>query len=122
MFVFPTLCRAQAKLDAADTKAEPSFHALTIVRSVDLICHLWQQYINTAVLPLASSSVTLRREMVVFNNQTVNKMESGANGLLQRVADCMSPLRVLFDRHSQSRHSRRLLVVSAVGKTEKERL
>ncbi|KXN89566.1 Exocyst complex component sec10 [Leucoagaricus sp. SymC.cos] len=78
---------AQTRLDAADTKAEPSFQALTIVRSIDLICHLWQQYINTAVLPLASSSVTLRREMVVFNNQTVSRMESGANGLLQRVAD-----------------------------------
>ncbi|KAF5363542.1 hypothetical protein D9756_000361 [Leucocoprinus leucothites] len=78
---------AQARLDAADTKAEPSFQALTIVRSIDLICHLWQQYINTAVLPLASSSVTLRREMAVFNNQTVTRMENGANSLLQRVAD-----------------------------------
>lgn len=83
-----TLSRAQARLDAADSKAEPSFHALTIVRSTDLVCHLWQQYINTAILPLASSSVTLRREMVVFNNQTVSRMESGANGLLQRVTDC----------------------------------
>ncbi|KAJ3575807.1 hypothetical protein NP233_g843 [Leucocoprinus birnbaumii] len=78
---------AQARLDAADTKTEPSFQVLTIVQTVDLICHLWQQYINTAVLPLASSSVTVRREMVVFNNQTVTRMENGANGLLQRVAD-----------------------------------
>ncbi len=85
--IFLTLNRAQARLDATDSKSEPSFHALTIVRTIDLICHLWQQYINTAVLPLASSSVTLRREMVVYNNQTVNRMENGANGLLQRVTD-----------------------------------
>lgn len=57
------------------------------MRSTDLICHLWQQYVNTAILPLAGSSVTLRREMVVFNNQIVSRMESGANCLLQRVAD-----------------------------------
>lgn len=82
-----TFHRAQARLDAADSKSEPSFHALVIVRIVDLICHLWQQYVNTAILPLASSSVTLRREMVVFNNQTVSRMENGANGLLQRVTD-----------------------------------
>lgn len=64
--------------------------ALTIVKAIDLICHLWQQYVNIALLPLASSSVTIRREMVLFNNQTVNRMESGANTLLQRTVDGMS--------------------------------
>lgn len=54
---------------------------------MDLICHLWQQYINTALLPLASSSVTVRREMVVFNNQTVSRIEGGANNVMQRVTD-----------------------------------
>jgi hypothetical protein len=77
-------------LDAVDTKSEPSLQALTIIRCVDLICHLWQQYVNTALLPLASSSVTIRREMVVFNNQTVTRMETGANNLLQKVTDGMS--------------------------------
>lgn len=62
---------------------------LTIIHSVDLICHLWQQYVNTAPLPLASSSVTIRREIVVFNNQTVTRMETSANTLLQKVADGM---------------------------------
>jgi len=30
--------------------------------------------------------------MVVFNNQTISRIENGANGLLQRVTDCMSLL------------------------------
>ncbi|KAG5648890.1 hypothetical protein DXG03_000239 [Asterophora parasitica] len=60
---------AQVRAEAADTKSDPSLQPLSIIRSVDLICHLWQQYVNTALLPLASSSVTTRREMVVFNNQ-----------------------------------------------------
>lgn len=82
-------CRAQARLEAADTKTEPSLQSLTIVKSIDLICHLWQQYVNIALLPLASSSVTIRREMVVFNNQTINRIETSTNNLLQRIADGM---------------------------------
>ncbi|GLB33998.1 putative exocyst complex component Sec10 [Lyophyllum shimeji] len=78
---------AQMRLDAADSKTEPSMQPLTIIRSVDLICHLWQQYVNTALLPLASSSVTTRREMVVFNNQSVSRLEGGTNHLLQRLTD-----------------------------------
>jgi len=77
------------RLDAADSKSEPNLQPLEIVRAIDLICHLWQQYVNIALLPLASSSVTTRREMVVFNNQTVNRMETGANNLLQRITDGM---------------------------------
>jgi exocyst complex component 5 len=53
----------------------------------DLICHLWQQYVNVALLPLAAGSVVVRREMVVFNNQTVSKIEGAANALMQRLVD-----------------------------------
>ena len=81
--------RAQARLEAADLKTEPSLQPLTIVKSIDLICHLWQQYVNVALLPLASSSVTVRREMVVFNNQTINRIETSTNTVLQRTADGM---------------------------------
>lgn len=81
-------CRsALLRLEAADGKSEPNLQPLTILRSVDLICHLWQQYANMALFPLASSSVTIRREMTVFNNQTVSRIEGGANSVLQRVAD-----------------------------------
>ncbi|KAG7449001.1 exocyst complex component Sec10 [Guyanagaster necrorhizus] len=77
------------RLEAADAKAEPSLQLLSTLRSADLICHLWQQYVNTALLPLASSSVTTRREMVVFNNQAVSRLEGGANQLTQRVIDAI---------------------------------
>jgi tRNA U54 and U55 pseudouridine synthase Pus10 len=52
-----------------------------------MICHLWQQYVNIALMPLSSSSVTTRREMVIFNNQTISRIEGAANSLLQRVTD-----------------------------------
>ncbi|KAJ3518050.1 hypothetical protein NLJ89_g85 [Agrocybe chaxingu] len=80
---------ALSRLDGADTKSEPNLQPLSLIRSVDLICHLWQQYINTALQPLASSSVTIRREMVVFNNQVISRMETGANSLLQRITDAI---------------------------------
>jgi exocyst complex component 5 len=56
-----------------------------------MICHLWQQYVNIALMPLSSSSVTVRREMVIFNTQTINRIEGTANALVQRVTDSMSP-------------------------------
>ncbi|KAF5359040.1 hypothetical protein D9758_004777 [Tetrapyrgos nigripes] len=78
---------AQARLETADTKSEPNLQQMSVLRLTDLICHLWQQYVNTALLPLASSSVTIRREMVVFNNQTVSRLDGGANHLMQKLAD-----------------------------------
>lgn len=80
---------ALARLDAADMKTEPSMQPLTVLREVDLICHLWQRYVTMALLPLASSSVTVRREMVVFNNQAVSRIEGGANQVSQKLTDGM---------------------------------
>jgi len=77
-----------ARLEAIDhTKIEPNLQPLSLLCSVDLICHLWQRYVNIALLPLAASSVVVRREMVVFNNQTISKVEGAANSLMQRLID-----------------------------------
>ncbi|KAI0030530.1 exocyst complex component Sec10 [Vararia minispora EC-137] len=81
---------AVARLETADhSKTEPGLQALSLLHSVDLITHLWQQYVNVALIPLASSSVTIRREMVIFNNQTVSKVEGAANGLSQHLTDAL---------------------------------
>ncbi|KAG7096738.1 hypothetical protein E1B28_004151 [Marasmius oreades] len=74
-------------LDTADAKAEPNLQALAVLKLVDLICHLWQQYVTTTLLPLASSSVTVRREMATFNNQTISRLEGSANHLMHRLID-----------------------------------
>ncbi|KAI0700755.1 exocyst complex component Sec10 [Cytidiella melzeri] len=78
---------AMVKVEAADPKMEPNLQLLGVLRSVDLICYLWQQYVNMALLPLASASVTVRREMVVFNNQSVSRIEGGANHVMQKLTD-----------------------------------
>ncbi|THH12213.1 hypothetical protein EW145_g135 [Phellinidium pouzarii] len=88
-YVEVALDTAYSRLEAADPKTEPSLHALSVLRLVDLICHLWQQYVSTALLPLASTSVTVRREMVIFNNQTVSRIEGVANVLMNRLTDAI---------------------------------
>ncbi|KAI1786648.1 exocyst complex component Sec10 [Ganoderma leucocontextum] len=77
------------RLETADSKTDPSMQPLTVLCEVDLICHLWQRYVTMALLPLASSSVTVRREMVIFNNQAVSRIEGGANQVTQKLTDAI---------------------------------
>ncbi|EJD53474.1 exocyst complex component Sec10 [Auricularia subglabra TFB-10046 SS5] len=88
-YVEAALDTTLARLDARDTKLEPSLAPLMTLRSVDLICTLWQQYTNIALLPLASSSVTVRREMVIYNNQTIGRIESSVNNVTVKVVDAV---------------------------------
>ena len=78
---------AHIKIDSSDPKIEPALQVLNILNQADLICHLWQQYVRTALLPLASS-VTTRREMAHHNNQAMSRIENSANSLLQKFIDC----------------------------------
>ncbi|GJE84255.1 exocyst complex component Sec10 [Phanerochaete sordida] len=78
---------AQTRAETQDPKLEPNLVPLTVLRGVDMISHLWQQYVNVALLPLASTSVTIRREMIVFNNQTISRIEGAVNHVLQRLMD-----------------------------------
>jgi hypothetical protein len=86
----PSLNRVQVKLENRDAKQDPDYAALAIVRQVEMICHLWQQYISIALLPLASSSIVVRREMSVFNSQIINRIEALTNTVLQKVLDSES--------------------------------
>jgi len=80
---------AWLRLEETDTKTEPSFIHFQVIRHVDLICHLWQNYTNIALLPLTSSSVTVRRETMVYNTQTMNRIEAATNKLLQKLTDAI---------------------------------
>ena len=91
--VEPVEPRVSTRIETADSRSEPSMQPLAVLLEVDLICHLWQRYVTMALLPLASSSVTVRREMVVFNNQAVSRIEGGANQVTQKLTDGMLPCR-----------------------------
>lgn len=81
------LSSAIALMEARDTKLDPDLQPIRTLKEIDMICHLWQQYTSVALLPLANTSVTVRREMSIFHNQTISRVEGGANSMLQRVED-----------------------------------
>jgi hypothetical protein len=61
--------------------------------------------------------------MVIFNNQTVSRIEGAANTLLQRVTDCQFPSCLLFLMTiSRCVLSDRILLVSPAVKAKTQRL
>nr|CDI51276.1 related to exocyst complex 100 kDa component [Melanopsichium pennsylvanicum 4] len=89
-YVETALDSALTAVAAQDIRAaslpDPS-SAMALVRSVELIIALWQHYVNTALLPLASTSVTLRREMMIFYNHNLLRVEGKCDALMQKIAD-----------------------------------
>ena len=76
-------------LKSCDPKLDPDLTPLLTLQSVDMVCHLWQQYVCIVLMSLLSSSVTTRHEMVIFNNQTISHIEGVANALLRHITDSM---------------------------------
>lgn len=80
---------ALARVSAHDPRGTiaPDLRDLNVVRQVDLILRLWQHYISTALLPLAGSSVTIRREMAIYNNHLLIRVERACDSVVQKIAD-----------------------------------
>ncbi|KAF8338920.1 exocyst complex component Sec10-domain-containing protein [Cantharellus anzutake] len=80
---------ANAELAAIPSNTEPRLISLATLKQADMIVHLWQQYVGIALLPLShtATSVTLRREMMVYNNQTVSRAEGAAASLVRKLTD-----------------------------------
>lgn len=78
---------AAATLDQNDSKVNVDLSPLSTLRPVDQICHLWQKYTTTALLPLASSSPGMRRELGTFNAAGLVRLESKANTVIQKTID-----------------------------------
>ena len=70
-----------------DGKTEPDLEPLRVIKLADVIMHLWQRYIATALVPLAGTSVTVRREMGIFNNHVTVRIEGKVNGIAQKTTD-----------------------------------
>lgn len=78
-----------AQLASQDVRSPqmPDLSLLRVLRQVEHITSLWQHYINVALIPLTSSSVTLRREMTIFNNHNLLRVEGKCDALVQRIVD-----------------------------------
>ncbi|KAK8846861.1 hypothetical protein IAR55_005951 [Kwoniella newhampshirensis] len=86
-FVETALDSALSKLENYDTKGEPDLAPLNVLKPADHICHLWQRYTSTALFPLASSVVAIRREMTTFNSHNVVRMEGKVNTVIRKALD-----------------------------------
>lgn len=75
------------QLSLYDAKSEPDLSPIRVIRLADMIMHLWQRYIATALVPLAGTSVTVRREMGIFNNHVTVRIEDKVNSIVQRSTD-----------------------------------
>lgn len=79
--------RALHQLSIYDAKVEPDLSLIAVIQLADMIMNLWQRYIATALVPLASGSVTARREMGIFNNNVVGRIEGKVNAIVQSATD-----------------------------------
>lgn len=78
-----------AAIDDAEQKAsnEPDLTYFVEVKPATTIMHLMFTFINTALIPLASTSLTVRREMTILTNSSLSAMESKVNTLIQKTID-----------------------------------
>ncbi|KAL7269154.1 Exocyst complex component 5 [Rhizina undulata] len=80
-------------LDAAQdtaeqqSKGEPEFSYLLEIKPATIIMHLMFTFINTALVPLSQTSLTVRREMVKLTNTTLASLEQKINAIIQRSID-----------------------------------
>ncbi|GAA5873378.1 hypothetical protein JCM16303_001108 [Sporobolomyces ruberrimus] len=90
------------RLSIYDPKLEPSLSILSVLKPADMIMQLWQRYISTALVPLAGTSVTVRREMAIFCNHVSVRIEGKINTIVQRMTDgIVSYLSVLLSKQKK---------------------
>ncbi|KAA1097249.1 Exocyst complex component 5 [Puccinia graminis f. sp. tritici] len=78
-----------AQFSSYDFKAEPSLKPMTVIKTADMAMHLWQRYVTTAIVPLAAVSVNIRREMSIFNNHILVRIENKINSVAQKALECV---------------------------------
>ena len=69
------------------SKNEPDLSYLPNLRSIITTIHLMLGYIHTVLLPLASSSITIRRQMEKAAQVAVSRTEEKVNGVMQHTVD-----------------------------------
>ena len=91
IYEWPSVANSNRANDAAstqeNTKNEPDLSYLENLNSAILILHLLVTCINTVLIPLAASNITVRREMEKTTNLAMNRMEEKVNGLMQKTID-----------------------------------
>jgi len=88
--------RALEKAKEQDAKGEPEYLYLQNIKVAVSIIHLLNAYINTALIPLASSSLTIRRDMTNYCTTNISALEKKVNSIFQIVYESNPSLCSLF--------------------------
>ena len=80
---------SDASAGAEATKREPDLSYLPHLRTAISIMHLMITCINTVLVPLAASSMTVRRDMEKNTNLAIGRMEDQINTIEQRTVDAV---------------------------------
>ncbi|KAG0145204.1 hypothetical protein CROQUDRAFT_659005 [Cronartium quercuum f. sp. fusiforme G11] len=88
-YVETALESSLAQFVTHDPKLEPDLKPVTVIKTADMSMHLWQRYVTTAIVPLAAASVTVRREMSIFNNHILVRIEGKVNSVAQKCLECI---------------------------------
>lgn len=73
--------------ESQGTKTEPDLSYFEEIEPATTIMHLMFSFINTALIPLASTSLTVRREMMILTNASIAGLESKINAVIQKTLD-----------------------------------
>ncbi|RPB24810.1 exocyst complex component Sec10 [Terfezia boudieri ATCC MYA-4762] len=73
--------------EAATGKSEPDLGYFSEIKPATVIMTLMFGFINTALIPLASASLTVRREMMILNNASVSVLEGKIDRVVQKTLD-----------------------------------
>jgi exocyst complex component 5 len=74
-------------LSQETSKNEPDFSYLSNLRSAFTIMHLLITCIRTMIIPLASSNISIRREIEASTTLAMNRMEEKVNSIVQKSID-----------------------------------
>jgi len=81
---------ALEKAKDQDSKGEPDFSYLQNIKVAIAIIHFLSAYINTALIPLASSSLTIRRDMTNYYMTNISALEKKVNGIFKTTNESMT--------------------------------
>ena len=69
------------------TKSEPDLSYIPTLKPAITIMHLLSTFIHTILLPLATSNISIRKEMTRSTTQTLESLENKVNTILQHTID-----------------------------------
>ncbi|RIA92225.1 exocyst complex component Sec10-like protein [Glomus cerebriforme] len=72
---------------AMDSKSEPDFKPFTVIKLAKDIIHLAQNHFQVVILPLASPSLTIHRDLTSDKNRFMMGVENKMNSAVQKLID-----------------------------------